>query len=104
MLLIAIGAGGALGLLAAHFDRTYTQTVDLEQAFGLPVLGSIGVIKSPFTKKMQREDVFKLATAVGALALLGLIYLYLEVFMTPAAARNAGAQTASVTATAELAR
>jgi uncharacterized protein involved in exopolysaccharide biosynthesis len=103
-LLVAIGAGAALGLLAAHFDRTYTQTVDLEQAFGLPVLGSIGVVKSAFTIKKQREDLLKLAAATGALALLGLTYLYLEVFMTPAAAKKSGAQSASIEVSAETTR
>ena len=103
-LFLAIGAGAALGLLAAHFDRTYTQTVDLEQAFGLPVLGSIGVVKSAFTRKMQREDLMKLGAAAGALLLVGLAYLYLEVFRTPAAAKQAGPQTASLEWTAETTR
>lgn len=103
-LLLAIGAGAALGLLAAHFDRTYTQTVDLEQAFGLPVLGSIGVVKSAFTRKLQQDDLMKLAAAGGALAFLGLLYLYVEVFMTPAAAHKSGAQSASIESIAEFLR
>jgi hypothetical protein len=101
-LLFAFGAGGGLALLATHFDRTYTQTVDLEQAFGLPVLGSIGVVKSPFTKKLQGQDLMKLIAAAGALALLGAVYLYVEVFRTPSHAASAGAQTASIPAPMEL--
>lgn len=100
-LVMAFGAGGALALLAAHFDRTYTQPIDLEQAFGLPVIGSIGVVKSAFTRRLQRVDLMKLAGACAALAVLALIYVYLTVLRTPANAMDAGAQSASASETAE---
>lgn len=101
VLLIAFAGGGALALLAAHFDRTYTQTVDLEQAFGLPVLGSIGIVNSAFTRRLQRVDAMKLAGACAALALLALVYLYLAVLRTPSHAKDAGVQSASAVESTE---
>ena len=38
---LAAGAGGALTMGLGLFDRTYTQTSDLEASLGLPVLGAI---------------------------------------------------------------
>jgi polysaccharide chain length determinant protein (PEP-CTERM system associated) len=101
ILVSAFAVGGGVALLATHLDRTYTQTADLEQAFGLPILGSIGVVRSAFTRKMQREDMFKLAGACGALAILALAYIYASVLRTPSHAAATGAQTASLSSAPE---
>jgi len=101
VLAFAFAIGTAIALVATYLDRTYTQTGDLEQAYGLPILGSIGVVRSAFTRKMQREDLFKLGAACAVLGLLALVYIYAAVLRTPSHAADSGAQTASLSVNAE---
>jgi polysaccharide chain length determinant protein (PEP-CTERM system associated) len=62
--LLAFGVGGALAFGLTQLDRTYTQAADLEDAFGLPVLGTVS--PSPTLGSRLRRVVDR--TAVAALA------------------------------------
>ncbi|MEM9421791.1 MAG: XrtA system polysaccharide chain length determinant, partial [Pseudomonadota bacterium] len=44
ILIIALGAGASLAFLLTQLDKTYTQAVDMEEALGLPVLGTISPV------------------------------------------------------------
>jgi len=75
----AFGAGGLLALVLTFIERTYTQSSDLEQAFGLPVLGAIGRVSTPASRRKARFDVLRLFGACAALFLLAAVYIYLAV-------------------------
>ncbi len=80
----ALVAGGAIGVLINLIDRTYTQTEELEQAFGLPVLGAFTEAPSTDVRETRRRDVLRLAGAGAALVVMGLVYNYLSVVRLPA--------------------
>lgn len=96
VLVLALAGGAGVALLMTHFDKTYTQSADLTEAFGLPVLGSVGIVETPLLKKLARTDRLQLAGAFGALAVLCFGYLYWEVLRLPSASAGTGMQTASV--------
>ena len=100
--LMAFGGGAALALVLTYLDRSYTQAADLQRAFGLPVLGSIGTVQSAIQKTARRSDVLKLAGACAGLAVLAVIYTYLTVWRLPDATDIAGAQTASIGQTGDV--
>ncbi len=77
--ILAFGAGGALALAMTFLDKTYTQSADLEAAFDLPIMGAIGTIKTPLSKKKVRRDFLQLSTACVALFLLCFVYIYVAV-------------------------
>ena len=41
ILILAAGAGAGAGLLMTALDKSYTQASELQEAFGLPVLGAL---------------------------------------------------------------
>lgn len=100
--LMAFGGGAALALVLTYLDRSYTQAADLQRAFGLPVLGSIGTVQSAIQKTARRSDVLKLAGACAGLAVVAVIYTYLTVWRLPDATDIAGAQTASIGQTGDV--
>lgn len=97
----AFGAGAAAAMLFTYLDRTFTQAADLKEKFGLPVLGSVSVVKSRFLHEIRQKDLVRLAAACGALVLVGLVYIYLSVLRLPSEGEAAGAQTASTQTTLE---
>lgn len=88
------GAGAALGLV--YLDRTFTQTADLKEKFGLPVLGSITAVRPGFARELARKDLLRLAAACAGLGLVALIYVYFAVLRPPAGAGAAGAPSAGL--------
>lgn len=79
----AVAGGAGVGVVFTYLDRTYTRTDDLKQAFGLPVLGSIGVVGSDFLRQLQRRDFVRLGAASAGLAAMSLLYIYLAVLRLP---------------------
>ena len=92
-LLAALGAGAAAGLGLTLLDKTFTQTVELETAFGLPVLGSISEASSDVVRRARGADYRRLALGALGLFLVGALYAYWEVFRLPANVTT-GAQNA----------
>ena len=82
-LFLAFGVGAGTAMAMTFLDRSYTQTSELEEAFGLPVLGGVGVVSSDHTRAVQREDRKKLLGVAGLLFLLCGFYLYWEVMRLP---------------------
>ncbi len=80
----AIIVGVAFGVLVNLIDRTYTQSEELEKAFGLPVLGAFTEAMSQDVRTSRRRDVIRLACAGAALLAMGLVYNYLSVVRLPA--------------------
>jgi polysaccharide chain length determinant protein (PEP-CTERM system associated) len=94
--ILAFGAGAGAALGFTYFDRTFTQTGDLKEKFGLPVLGSITAVSSNFAKELSRKDLLRLAAACAGLGVVALIYIYLSVLRLPAGAEAADARSASL--------
>lgn len=99
-LVFAFGAGCAVAMLFTFLDKSYTQTADLQKAFALPVLGSIGPVSSDYQRALARSDRLKLAAACLALAVLAGVYIYLSVVRLPDSLED-GARTASAATSAE---
>lgn len=96
VLVIAFAGGGAAAIAFTYFDRTYTQPADLQKAFGLPVLGSIGNVRSAFHRAVLRADLLKLSGACAGLAVFALLYIYLAVWRLPANDSGSGAKSAGL--------
>lgn len=101
VLLLAFAAAAAGVGLLVWLDRSYSQAADLRDAFGLPVLGSIGVVRSDALKTVQRRDLLRLAAACAGLAAVAVAYTYFEVVRLPSDPEAGGAQTASLAANGE---
>lgn len=89
---LALGAGVALALLLTHLDRSFSQTADLRDSFGLPVLGSISAVPTDTSRAFQRKDNLRLAAACAGLAVMAAGYVYAAVLKLPA---DAGEQAAA---------
>jgi hypothetical protein len=99
-IVIAFGVGGFLALVMTFLEKTYTQLSDLEEAFGLPVLGAIGQVQTPKIRQKVRFDVLRLMVACSALFLLCFGYIYAAV-LHPQAAVLKGGETSNVATTYE---
>lgn len=93
--LMAIGAGVAAALILTWMQRSFTQTTELQTAFGLPVLGALSEIRSQAVVEQRKRDLQRLAFAGGALIAAACIYIYWEVIRLPGFALE-GAATASI--------
>jgi polysaccharide chain length determinant protein (PEP-CTERM system associated) len=101
-LLAAFVIGAGIAMLLTYLERTFTQAADLREKFGLPVLGSISVVKSRFLDDIRRADLIRLAAACAGLVIFGLLYIYLTVLRLPSVEETAGAQTASAVVIGEI--
>lgn len=99
-IVVAFGVGVFLALVMTFLEKTYTQLSDLEEAFGLPVLGAIGQVQTSRIRKKVRFDFFRLTMACSALFLLCFGYIYAAVLHPQAAVLKGGAP-ASVATTYE---
>lgn len=92
----AFGVGAAVALGMSFLDRTFSQSSELANAYGLPVLGALSEVRSDNVKHHQFADFRNLGLASLALVMLCGGYLYWEVFRPPTAgsalegAQNAG--------------
>lgn len=82
-LVAAVGAGVAVALLLSWLRKSFTQSQELEAAFGLPVLGALSEASSEAVQVARVEDFKRLGLATAALAILTLGYIYWEVFRLP---------------------
>ena len=84
ILLVSLGAGAGLAFLLSQVDRTYTQSSDLEESLGLPVLGSVS--PSPTTASRTRVfgDRLALGLVLGSLLCVTVGLYYLQEVRPPA--------------------
>ncbi len=92
--LLAIGAGLGAAVLLTWMQKTFTQTAELQSAFGLPVLGALSEIRSQAVVNERRRDVRRLALAGAALLIVSAFYFYWEIIRLPSVSID-GAATAS---------
>ncbi len=90
----ALGAGVAAAMLLTWLQKSFTQTSELQTAFGLPVLGALSEIRSDVVIAERRRDVMRLALAGLALALVGAFYVYWEIIRLPAFTPDGAASAA----------
>lgn len=78
VLLVGLGAGGALAFLRVQFDSSLRTTSQLKEAFGLPVLGAISVVRSSIARRLRMLEIASFGSAVAALLVVfaGLFYLF----------------------------
>lgn len=93
--LLAVGAGLAAAFLLTWMQKTFTQSSELQSAFGLPVLGALSEVRSAAVVEQRRRDIFRLAGAGAALVLVAALYIYWEVIRLPSVAID-GAAAASL--------
>jgi hypothetical protein len=93
--LMAIGAGIASAFLLTWMQKSFTQSSELQTAFGLPVLGALSEIRSEAVINERKRDIKRLALAGAALVFVAALYIYWEVVRLPAVALD-GAATASI--------
>jgi len=79
VIILALGAGSGLALVLTFIERTYTQSSDLEEAFGLPVLGAVGTVSTKARLRASIWDFSRLAAAGSAIFIIGYIYYYTAV-------------------------
>ncbi len=75
--ILAVVGGVGVGLLFTYLDRSYAQVADLQDGFGLPILGAFGEVKTKHILAARRLDYSRLGCAcVGlVIATIGLIYV-----------------------------
>ncbi len=91
----ALAAGLGAGVFLTWLQKTFTQSAELQTAFGLPVLGALSEIGSETVLAERKRDRQRLAMGAAAFAALLAFYVYWEVFRLPAVAPD-GAPTASL--------
>lgn len=93
--LMALGAGLAAALILTWMQKSFSQSAELQTAFGLPVLGALSEVRSVAVLDERRRDIRRLAGAAAALAAAAAFYIYWEVVRLPAVSFD-GAATASL--------
>jgi hypothetical protein len=78
VLLVGLGAGGALAFLRVQFDSSLRTTSQLKEVFGLPVLGAISVVRSGIARRLRMLEIASFGSAAAALLMVfaGLFYLF----------------------------
>ncbi len=69
ILVMALGAGAGLAFILTQLDKTYTQSADMEEALGLPVLGSVSPVPTADGIARTVRDRLALGVALSALVL-----------------------------------
>ncbi len=86
---IAAGVGAGAAWLMTMLDKSYTQLSELQDAFGLPVLGAISEVPSPAVVAARYGDLRKLGAFAASLMLVGGAYSYVTVLKLPSEAPDA---------------
>jgi protein tyrosine kinase modulator len=86
---IAAGAGAGAAWLLTMLDKSYTQLSELQDAFGLPVLGALSEVPSPAVVAARYVDLRKLGAVAASLMLVGAAYSYVAVLKLPSEAADA---------------
>ncbi|MEL6111930.1 MAG: hypothetical protein AAFR20_03910 [Pseudomonadota bacterium] len=87
---LAFGVAGFVALVMTFLEKTYTQLSDLEEAFGLPVLGAVGQVQTMGERRRVRFDFLRLFAVCSALFLLCFGYIYAAVLHPQAAVLKRG--------------
>ncbi len=77
---VAAGAGTGAAVLLTFIDKSFSQSSQLQEAFGLPVLGAISEAPSFNVIANRKRDRRRLAGALAGLVLVGTGYAYFTVF------------------------
>ncbi len=86
-LILAPGIALGLAFLMTQMDKTYTQAADLEEALGLPVLGSVSSSLTPAARGKRAISRLWLGLLIfGLIAIAALLYYYHEVHIPGGAA------------------
>ena len=80
---LAAGAGAGAAMLLSLMDKSYAQASELQEAFGLPVLGAISEVRSESVMATRMADYRRLMAASAALVFVGALYTYLTVLRAP---------------------
>ncbi|MEO0399759.1 MAG: XrtA system polysaccharide chain length determinant [Pseudomonadota bacterium] len=83
VLFMAVGAGCGAAAAVTFFEKSFTQSSELTQTFGLPVLGALSEVPSKSVTQNRRMDLLRLGGAFAALLALAGAYLYWEVYRLP---------------------
>ena len=79
IMILGLGVAAGLAFLMAQLDNTYTQAEELEDAFGLPVLGQISPSETKATRSRLLAERFGLLASLGLLVMLtGVMFLVLQ--------------------------
>jgi polysaccharide chain length determinant protein (PEP-CTERM system associated) len=73
VLMLGLGAGIAIGVLPHLLRPTFDNTAALARFTGLPVLGSVSLVRRPEQAIETRREVQRLAIACGALIVVALV-------------------------------
>jgi len=95
VLVIAAGAGAGAAWLLTVLDKSYTQAGELQDAFGLPVLGAISEVPSPAVTAARYADFRKLGGFAAILIVVGCAYTYFSVLRLPSDAPGVEASAAA---------
>ena len=78
VLVVGLGSGVALAFLRVQFDSSLRTAAQLKEAFGLPVLGAISVVRSGIARRLRTLEIASFGSAAAALLLVfaGLFYLF----------------------------
>ena len=83
-LVLSVGVGVGAAFLLTLLDKSYTQASELQEAFGLPVLGAVSEVSSAGIIADRQRDRLRLAAAFAVILAIGGIYSYFSVFRLPA--------------------
>ncbi len=90
---MAFGGGAAMALLLTFLGKSFSQTSELQELYGLPVLGGLSEVTTAAVARRRVRDYTAFSGAVvGLLAMAG-AYVYIEVFRLPSALPNVAAAT-----------
>jgi protein tyrosine kinase modulator len=96
VLALAAGAGVGAAIVLTMMDKSYSQLSELQEAFGLPVLGAVSEVRSENVITNRLRDLKYLSGATAGLLLVGISYAYFSVYQLPSDTGANGDQAAGV--------
>ena len=76
VLISAMGAGGAAALALILIDRSYSQADDLEDAFGIPVIGTVSIVAAGVATAQRFRQLGLFAAGAAGLVLAAVFVAY----------------------------
>ena len=83
--LVAIGGGVMVAAAFTFIEKSFSHTEDLQEAFGLPVLGGFGEVSSAQVVDARSRDLKRFGLMSAALICLCGFYVYMSVLRLPSA-------------------
>lgn len=81
---LAVGAGAGAAFVLTLLDKSYTQASELQEAFGLPVLGALSEVSSAKIIAARQRERIKFAAICAVFVFIGAAYTYFSVYRLPA--------------------